>query len=113
MVLRYAVRIWSFVQTCSSCHASAASFSLRVIVGSLPVSEFFTNCCVIVEPPWTAPWWRMSAQSARPMPRMSMPRCSQKRLSSVATIACLIHGEMAALFTSTRLCEPRRTARIV
>ena len=105
--------MWSFVQTCSSCHASAASFSFRVTVRSFPVSEFLTNCCVIVEPPWTAPLCLTSAHSARAMPRMSMPRCSQKRLSSAATIACFIHGEIAALDTSTRLCEPRRTARIV
>ena len=47
------------------------------------------------------------------MPRMSMPRCSKKRLSSVATIACLIHGEIWSLCTSTRLWLPRSTARIV
>jgi hypothetical protein len=31
-VLRYAVRILSFDHRCSSCHASAASTSLRAIV---------------------------------------------------------------------------------
>ena len=107
------MRILSFDQRCSSCHASAASLSFRVIVGALPVSAFLTNCCVIVEPPCTVDWWRMSAQRARAMPCRSMPPCSQKRLSSVATIACFIQAEMSLLETSTRLWEPRRTARIV
>src|SRR5919199_542513 len=40
-------------QCCSSCHASAASFSLRLIVRADVTHEFLTSCCVIVEPPWT------------------------------------------------------------
>jgi hypothetical protein len=35
------------------------------------------NCWVIVEPPWTTPCFRMSAQSARLIARMSTPRCSK------------------------------------
>ena len=74
-MFRYAVRILIFDQCFgpdSSCHASAASLSLREIDCSLWVSAFLTNCCVIVEPPWTTLLWRMSAQAARTMPCRSI-----------------------------------------
>ena len=51
-------------------------------------------------------------QSARPMPRRSMPSCSQKRRSSIATIACRIGSAMSSYLTRVRACEPRSTARI-
>ena len=66
----------SFSQRCSSCHASAASRTFRAIVRSLRMYAFLTNCCVIVEPPSTIAWLRMSAHSARATPRTSMPSCS-------------------------------------
>ena len=66
----------SFVQRCSSCQASAASFSLRLIVRADVTQEFLTNCCVIVDPPCTTFLLVTSAQTARPMPRRSTPLCS-------------------------------------
>jgi hypothetical protein len=66
----------SFGQCCSSCQASAASFSLRLIVRAVVTQEFFTSCCVIVDPPWTTLLLVTSAQTARPMPRRSTPLCS-------------------------------------
>ena len=47
---------------CSSCHASAASFSLRLIVRCSWTYVFLTNCCVIVEPPSTTCLVRTSAR---------------------------------------------------
>jgi hypothetical protein len=80
--------------------------SVRVFVTYM----FFTYCCVIVEPPSTTALWRMSAQSARAMPRTSTPWCSQKRRSSIATIASFIRSLISSESTSTRLSDPRRTA---
>ncbi len=71
------------------------------------------NCCVIVEPPCTTRCSVMSAQSARPIARMSTPRCSKYLRSSTATMACFINGEMSSYSTSTRFSDPRRTARIL
>jgi hypothetical protein len=34
-------------------------------------------------------------------------------LSSIATIACFIHGEIRSSGTTMRACEPRRMARMV
>ena len=42
------------------------------------------------------------------MPRTSMPRCSKKRLSSIATIACFITGAISSEETILRLSEPTR-----
>ena len=75
MVFRYAVRIRSFDQCCSSCQASAASFNFRLTVRFDVTHEFFTNCCVIVEPPCTTCLLVTSAHTARAIPRMSTPRC--------------------------------------
>ena len=52
----------------SSCHASAASRTLRAIVLSLRLYAFLTYCCVIVEPPSTTALLRMSSQAARSDP---------------------------------------------
>ena len=103
----------SFDQRCSSCHASAASLSLRLTVRSCCVYWFLTNCCVIVDPPCTMSCERMSAKTARAIPWKSTPRCSQKRRSSTATIACFITGEICSERTTMRLSDPRRTARTV
>ena len=96
----------------SSCHAYAASRTLRAIVFWSRSSPFFTNCCVIVEPPSTTFLCLMSAISARPMPRRSIPSCSQKRRSSIATIACRIGSEMSSYSIRVRASDPRSTARI-
>ena len=92
---------------------SAASFTFRAIVRSQVWSSMFlTNCCVIVEPPWTNSFWERSAQSARAMPRMST-RCSQKRRSPAATMACFMTGAMSSDLTTTRFSSPRSVARRV
>ena len=70
------------------------------------------SCCVIVEPPWTTLPARRSSQSARVIPIGSMPPCSQKRLSSTATVAFGSHGLIRDHFTGCRFrsdgIEPRR-----
>src|SRR6266511_6258883 len=113
MVLRYAVRIRSFDHRRSSCQASAASLSLRLIVRSRFVYVFLTNCCVMVDPPWTTFLFRTSAQTARMIPLKSTPRCSQKRRSSTDTMACFITGAISFELTTTRLSSPWRTASTV
>jgi hypothetical protein len=86
---------------------------LRLIVRSCFVYWFLMNCWVIVDPPCSKVCERTSAQTARAMPRMSTPWCSQKRRSSTATIACFITGAIWPDSTTTRLSDPRRTASTV
>ena len=49
----------------SSWIARLASFTFRVMVCSLPTSESFTSCWVIVEPPWEMPPASELARTAR------------------------------------------------
>jgi hypothetical protein len=82
----------------SSLTATTASLSFRIRERSLPTIWFFTYCCVIVDPPWVTPLWRMSAQVARAMPIGSTPRCSRKLRSSAAmTAAWVIAGTCSIL----------------
>ena len=111
-MFRYAVRIRSFFQIRSICQASAASFSFRVSVRWSFVYAFLTNCCVIVEPPWTTPLCVMFAQTARAIPRRSSPRCSKNRLSSTATIACFITSAIWPEAMTFRFSGPRRIASV-
>ena len=46
------------------------------------------TCWVMVLPPWTIRPALRFVQAALRMPRQSMPECSQKRRSSMATKAC-------------------------
>ncbi len=75
-------------------YASAASRSFwKTVRWSWARSAFLTNCCVMVEPPWTAFCWMTSWTKARPMPRMSTPELRKKRRSSMAMIASRTLGE--------------------
>ncbi len=104
------MRIRSLLQRWSSWRARIASFSLRAIDRVLSTYAFFTNCCVIVEPPWTNCLCWTSAQKARAMALKSTPSCSQKRRSSTATIACFMIGAISSEDTITRFSDPRSTA---
>ncbi|CAM3739331.1 hypothetical protein ISCU110981_15480 [Isoptericola cucumis] len=67
------------------------------------MSMFFTYCCVSVEAPCVA-WPATLFASARDMPRMSMPPCSQNRSSSIAMTAFCIGSETLSSGTTIRFC---------
>ena len=64
-----------------------ASLTLRSTVRSLDRNRFLASCWVIVDPPWTTELARTFSCIARIRPRKSMPKCSKKRRSSVASTA--------------------------
>ena len=67
--------------------------SFRVTECALPVSWFLTNCCVIVEPPWTADLCSMSAQERAP---------------HAADVDAAVLVEPPVLRRDDRLLDPRR-----
>ena len=85
-----------------------------MIVGALPLIAFLTNCCVIVEPPWTRP---------------AVGDVGPERAQDAAEVDAAVLVEALVLDrddrlldpaarssvegTITRACEPRRTASIV
>ncbi len=102
----------------SSSSASLASRILRLtpLTPSRAVSPVYmlrTSCIVRVDPPWIVlPLLVTFFTAARNRPQLSTPLCSQKRRSSIATVASRITGAIAVERTGVRRMsawmKPRR-----
>ena len=82
--------------------ARQISRNLRLTVTSVSPVMFRTSCWVMVEPPWVLPPVALESM-ARAVPYQSTPLCSQKRWSSMATMALTRQSGRSLYLMSSRL----------
>ncbi len=107
--------LWRFAYSIASFASMILRSRSRV---GLEMQRLRTSCWVIVEPPSTVSPASRFFSAARAMPSGSIPPCSKKRSSSIATVPCCTRPGMRLIETGVRassdstIAEPAAVAGV-